>query len=169
MRDTARLQIVKLVCIDPGAGGAVAAAHIIGFDIESGERVSRGIVAEHQVAIALVGISFLSIGIYDDDARKDGLRFFEQGVFVEQIGSSIRRGMRLLRALIKLVITTRHGEREHFTVSPGADHPAVGFVSGLIAAEVNREREHPRVALGHDGVGLKGQGFVRPILQSDIR
>ena len=71
---------------DAGAGGAVRAADIVGLDFKAGKTVGLGSIAEHEVAVGLVGVGFLRVGFDDDEAGEDGFGGVEERVFVEEVG-----------------------------------------------------------------------------------
>ncbi len=127
-----------------------------------------GGVGEHQVAVLLVGVGLLRVGLDDDEAGEDGLRGVEQGVFVEQVRGGVGRDVGLERALVELLGAGGDGEGQHLGVRAGAEEAGVRLVAGLAAAEVEVEGEHAGVALGGDGVDLKGEGFGAPVLRADV-
>ena len=75
-----------------GSASGVASAPAVGPQ-RSGGRLAwsvasvcgLGLLAEHQVAVALVGVGLLRVGVDDNQAGEDGLRPSEQGVLVEEI------------------------------------------------------------------------------------
>ena len=67
--DTAGLEIKLLLGVDARGRGAVRAADVVGLDFEAGERAGFSVVAEHEVAVALVSVGFLRVGIDDDEVR----------------------------------------------------------------------------------------------------
>ena len=54
--DASGLQVVTLVLVDRTNSRAVAAAHVVLFDVEVGNRVSMGSFVEDQVVVGLHGI-----------------------------------------------------------------------------------------------------------------
>jgi hypothetical protein len=77
LADAAREEVKLLLGVEVAGGGAVGAADVVGLNLESGQGIGLGLVAEHEVAVALVGVGLLRVGFDDDQAREDRARLVE--------------------------------------------------------------------------------------------
>ena len=144
------------------------AADVVGLNLEAGERVGLGFVAQHEVAVALVGVGFLRVGIDDNQAGEDRLRGAAEGVFVEEIGFGVGRLVNLECTLVEFLTALGDGEGEHLGERAGGLQLRERFVAGLAGAEVDVEGLDAGVAADDGAVGLEGKGAVAPVLFADV-
>src|SRR5208283_4202449 len=83
--DAPRKQVELLLGVDPAGRGAVGAPDVVCLNLEAGKGIGLCLVAQHQVAVALVGVRLLRVLIDDDESGKDRPRRVEKGVLVEEI------------------------------------------------------------------------------------
>src|SRR5690349_5748024 len=67
-------QVEELGAVDLADGRAVRAAHVVGLDLEAGDRRRLRVRREQQVAVLLVGVRLLRALVDPDDPAPDGAR-----------------------------------------------------------------------------------------------
>ena len=69
-RNAARKEIEELFFIHGAGRTAVGASYLVGQNLQSGQGVYRSILANHQVAVALVGVCVVGTRSHIDVAGK---------------------------------------------------------------------------------------------------
>ena len=72
--------------------------------------------------------------------------------------------MRLEGALVELLRLFRHGQGIHLHVRAGAFNAGLAFEAGTLGADVDGDIFHLCIALGHNGIELKGNSLFVPVL-----
>src|SRR5208283_4776646 len=162
--DAAGLEVELLLGVYPGARGAVGAADVVRLDLEAGEGVGLRLVAQHKVAVALVGVRLLGVGIDYDQAGEDRARLVQEGVLVEEVRLRARRLVDLERPLVALPGARRDRYREHLREAAGRLELAERLMARLLPAEVEVERLDPRVPADDRRVELERERLLGPAL-----
>src|SRR5205085_3261380 len=68
LAEAMRAQVEELLGVDLGNSRGVGAAHVVGLDLESGDRVRVSPLGDQKVAGLLKGIGLLCAGVDDDVA-----------------------------------------------------------------------------------------------------
>ncbi len=87
--DPAGLEIEDFLLVEPAAGAAVAAFHLIRIDLQTGHGVGLAVVAEKQVAALLVGICEMRSVRHPDETCKDRAGIGEQNILIQQVTESV--------------------------------------------------------------------------------
>ena len=96
-------QIEELVTIDLGDRRGVGAAHIVGEDLESRDRVGMRLGGEQQVAALLEGVGLLGAGVDFDHPPPDRGRAGAEHAAEGQVGVSVRRRVLLGRVVVEVL------------------------------------------------------------------
>ena len=76
--------------VDPAGGRAVGAADIVGFDLQSRDRIGAGGSRQHQVVVLLVGVGALGVLLDPDHSLPDDPGAILQAPLVEQVAGRVR-------------------------------------------------------------------------------
>ncbi len=67
----------------------MGAAHVVGFDLQAGDRVGAGGFREHQVVVLLVGVGALGVLLDPDHSLPDDPRLVLEPPLVEQVAGRV--------------------------------------------------------------------------------
>ena len=89
-RDAARAQVEQQVRVDLGRGGAMAADHVVGIDLELGLGVELRLLRQHERLRHLLAVGLLRVGAHDHLALEDAARAVGQHA-LEQLAALAAR------------------------------------------------------------------------------
>jgi hypothetical protein len=90
MGDAACPKVEERILVELAGRGAVRAGHVVRIDLELGFGVDRGLIAEQDVPVRLVGIDLLGIAIYVDLSVENPFGPVIEDPFVELVGVAVR-------------------------------------------------------------------------------
>lgn len=102
-RKSSRLGVEDEFLIDPAAGTAVCAAYIVSLDLETWDRVRSGLVAEHQIIVALITIGLLRSGVDLDHAAPDCPGSILENRFVKEVAGAMWGNVMLQRVVDQML------------------------------------------------------------------
>ena len=85
-REAAGAEVEELLGVDLGDRRGVGAAHVVGEDLQAGDRVGVGVLGQQQVARLLEGVGLLGVAVDLDHAAPDGARAAAEDAAEREVG-----------------------------------------------------------------------------------
>ena len=102
-REAARHQVEELLAVDLAERRAVGAAHVVGEDLEAGDRVRVGGLREQEVAVLLVRVRLLRALLDADHPAPDRARRVAERALEGEVGRRVRRHVLLERVVVEVL------------------------------------------------------------------
>ena len=166
--EPARGQVEELVPVDLGDRRRVRAAHVVGFDLEAGDRVGVGLGGEQQVAALLEGVGLLGAGVDADHPAPDRGRAGGEDAAEGEVGEGVGSGVLLGGVEVEVLARAAGVAAGHprLRARPGElglhPHLAVG------RAEAERGPVEAAVALDLGALGGEDPGRLGDVLGADV-
>ena len=159
--DAAGHQVEDVLVGDLAGGGAVGAAHIVRLDLQARDAVGAGQLAQHQVAVGLVGVGLLRLRIDLDEALVHRPCPILQRALEQQVAGGVGRLVELVGVMIQVLPAAREVQAQQLAVAarsvqlhvdPVLAQPAAPRADEVAQQAVARQ-QHPLRAEVPRGVG----------------
>ena len=127
--------VEDLLVVHPAGRGPVRALHVVGLDLQAGDRVGPGVFGEDQVVVALVAVGLLGVAVDLDHAPPHQPRVVLQGALVEQVAGAVRRLVVLQRVVGEVLLAFGEHHAVDLRVGARADQGHVLVDLGQAAAQ----------------------------------
>lgn len=165
--NSTRLEIEQRFLFQLANGGAMRAADIIGEDLQAGDRISARSVAQDQISVGLITVSFLCSRRDVDHALPNRATLTLQRTLEQQVAGRVLGKMILLRIMIKMLIAICKIKTGHTTLRAFAHQIKLGEILGQ--ARTDRTKDPIQFAAAVDAGSLvtKIPNVTSPGLQFD--
>src|SRR5690606_27661146 len=130
----------QLLLVELTDGGGVRAAHVVGLDLEVGQRRRLCGLREQQVTVRLVRVRALRLREDLDESAEDGLRLVVETALVAQVAGGVRYAVLLAGEVVEVLPALAEVQAEHVAARARSLERSVEVYARDIAAQVHHER-----------------------------
>src|SRR5918996_2724032 len=167
-RQPAGHAVEELVAVHLAHGGAVRAAHVVGEDLEAGDRVRVRLRREEQVAVLLVRVRLLRVPCHADHPAPDGGGRVPKDALEGEVRGRVRREVLLERVVVEVLRPVREVGPRHAGGRALPGEVVLDADLALVRAEAAGDPVELGVAVDARPVRGEVPGLVREVLNRDV-
>src|SRR3954470_133825 len=160
-------QVEQLVAVDLRDRGGVRAAHVVGENLEAGDRIGVRALGQQQVARLLEGVRALRAGVHLDHPAPHRARPVGEDAAEGEVARRVGRRVLLQRVEVEVLAPARGVRPGHRAVGAGAGE--LGLLEDLAVRGAEAERDPVERAVAGDRRALRAEDprLLRDVLRVD--